>query len=499
VISRQGKLRRQKIVKIKTELAKAVGAENVSDDPEVLRAYSWDCSINAPRMPNYVARPGNTEEVQKVVRIANESGIPLVPCSSGIHFYGNTIPNLGGIMLDMKRMNRILDVDLYNKMVRVEPGVTWGQLQAEAAKHKMMGLCPLLPHPQKSVLTSHLEREPMLIPKFEYAGPMVTVEVVFADGEVFRTGSACVPGFPDKSMAEGVNPGGPGYLSYQWLVQGAQGTMGVVTWAKVKLAPRPKIDKTFFIPFDNLEDAVQLVYNVQRRMIGEECLILNNVNLASILARKWPQDYDNLVRILSPWTVILVSGGGWRRPEERIEYEEEGLREAADELHIPVLPTSLPGLPVIGRELPGILRNAWSEKKTYWKFANKGASQDIFFYTTLDRTPEFTHALGQVAADNSYCIDDIGIYIQPMEYGRACHFECNFSYDPDNPGDVATVDNLYGEAAETAIDMGGYFSRPYGVVADMVYDGAASYTSAMKKVKQLLDPKNIMSPGRLCF
>ena len=486
-------------MQIKEDLAKIVGAENVSDDPEALLSYSKDCSLSTPRMPNYIARPKNTDEVQRVIKLANENGIPIVPCSSGIHFHGNTIPNLGGIVLDLRRMNKILDVDLYNKMVRVEPGVTWGQLQSEVAQHKMMGLCPLLPHPLKSVLTSHLERELMLIPKFEYTGSLVTLEVVFPDGEVFRTGSSCVPGFPDKSMAEGVNPGGPGYLSYNWLIQGAQGTMGVVTWAKVKMAPKPKMDKTFFIPFESLEDAIQLVYNVQRRMIGEECLILNSVNLAAILAKKWPQDFDNLRRIFSPWTVILVSGGGWRRPEERIEYEEEGLREAANELHIPELPTSLPGLPGIERELPGMLRTAWPEKKTYWKFADKGACQDVFFYTTLNRTPEFVQVMSQVAVENGFCIDDIGFYIQPLEYGRACHFEGNFTYNPDDPDDVAMIGNLYAEAAETAIDMGGYFSRPYGVTVDMVYDRATSYTIALRKVKQLLDPRNIMSPGRLCF
>jgi FAD/FMN-containing dehydrogenase len=486
-------------VQIKQELTKIVGAENVSDDHEALLSYSKDCSISTPRTPNYIARPKNTEEVQKVVRLANKNRVPLVPCSSGIHFYGNTIPNLGGIMLDLRRMNRILEIDFNNKMVRVEPGVTWGQLQAEVAKHSMMGLSPLLPHPLKSVLTSHLEREPMLIPKFEYACSLVTCEVVFPDGQAFRTGSACVPGFPDKSLAEGVNPGGPGYLSYQWLVQGAQGTMGVVTWAKVKMAPRPKIDKTFFIPFEDLEDAVRLVYNVQRRMLGEECLILNSVNLAAILARKWPAEYDSLRRMLAPWTVILVSGGGWRRPEEKIEYEEEGLREAAAELHIPELPTSLPGLPGIGKELPGMLRTAWPEKKTYWKFASRGACQDIFFYTTLDKSPEFAQVLTQLAADCGYGIDDIGFYVQPMEYGRACHFECNLPYNPDSPDETAMMKQLYIEAARTAIDMGGYFARPYGAIGDVIYDKTAAYTTALKKVKQLLDPNNIMSPGRLCF
>jgi len=486
-------------VQIKEKLAKIIGAGNVSYDPELLLTYSKDYSLSKPRMPNYVARPKNTGEVQEIVKMAGENGIPVIPCSSGVHFYGNTIPKLGGIMLDLRRMNRILEIDFPNKMVRLEPGVTWGQLQAEVGKQKMMGLCPLLPHASKSVLTSHLEREPMLIPKFEYAGALVTLEMVFPSGEAFRTGSACVPGFPEKSMAEGVNPGGPGYLTYSWLVQGAQGTMGVVTWGKLKMAPRPEVDKTFFIPFQNLEDAVQLVYNVQRRMIGEECLILNNVNLAAILSKKWPQDYNNLKKVLAPWTVILVSGGGWRRPLEKIEYEEEGLREAAAELHIPDLPSSLQGLPGIEKELPGMLRTAWPEKKTYWKFAGKGACQDIFFHTTMNRSSEFVQAIGQVAAGKGYCLDDIGYYIQPMEYGRACHFESNLPYDPDNAEDVAMMGKLYTGAAEKIIGMDGFFTRPYGVIADLVYDKAASYTAALKKVKQLLDPKGIMSPGRLCF
>ena len=486
-------------MQIQEELTRIVSVENVSDDTEVLRPYSKDHSLGLPRMPNYLVKPKSAEEVQGVVKLANEYRIPIVPCSSGIHFNGNTIPSQGGIVMDLRRMNKILGISEKNRMVRIEPGVTWGQLQTELEKHNLMALNPLLPHPLESVLTSHLERKPMLIPKFEYADNLVTVEVVLPDGEVFRTGSACVPGFPDRSLAEGVHPGGPGNITWSWLLQGAQGTMGVVTWAQVKTAPRPKMDKAFFIPFERIEDAIQLVYRIQRRMIGEECLILNDLNLAAILARKWPEDFDSLRKTLSPWTVVLVLGGGWRHPEEKIEYEEEGLHEAAAELSVPELPTSVPGLPGLERELPGMLRTSWAEGKPYWKFAYKGACQDLFFHTTMNKTPTFVQAIGQVSAKHGYCIDDVGFYVQPLEYARACHFECNFYYNPDDPDAVERIRNLLAETAGTVLDMGAFFTRPYGLIADMVYDRATGYTMALKKVKQLLDPNNIMSPGRLCF
>ena len=128
----------------------------------------------------------------------------------------------------------------------VEPGVTWGQLQKELAEKGFFALNPLLPHPLKSVLTSHLEREKMLIPKYEYSDNFLTTEVILPSGELFRTGSASVKGYPDTSIATGVHPEGPG-VDWWRVLQGAQGTMGILTWANVKIEYKPKIDKTFFI------------------------------------------------------------------------------------------------------------------------------------------------------------------------------------------------------------------------------------------------------------
>ncbi len=244
---------------IKEELIGIVGTESFFDDAAALRPYSQDYSLSAPCLPACAVQPKDAEEVQKVIQLANKNKLPVVPVSSGIHFYGNSIPVKDGLVMDLSRMNRILGIDERNRMVRVEPGVTWAQLQPELEKRDLMAICPLLPHPLKSVLTSHLEREPALIPKFEYTDNLVTMEVVLPDGELYRTGSACVSGFPDKSMADGVNPSGPDSIMWSRLLQGAQGTMAVLTWAQVKIEYRPRVNKTFFIPFHSILEKLERI------------------------------------------------------------------------------------------------------------------------------------------------------------------------------------------------------------------------------------------------
>ncbi|MBW1856563.1 MAG: FAD-binding oxidoreductase [Deltaproteobacteria bacterium] len=134
---------------VKKALEEIVGVDHICDDPETLEGYSKDRSFFKSRRPSYVVRPKNTEEIQAVVKLANETLMPITPVSSGAHFYGATIPQQGGIVLDLKRMNKILNVDRRNKAVRIEPGVTWGQIKKELKSHELMPLAPLLPHSLK--------------------------------------------------------------------------------------------------------------------------------------------------------------------------------------------------------------------------------------------------------------------------------------------------------------------------------------------------------------
>lgn len=481
---------------IKTELTKMIGEENVLYDPEVLRNSCADHSIERPRLASYVVRPKNAQEIQKIMELANKVKVPVVPCSSGIHFKGSALPLQGGIILDLRRMNQILEIDERNRKVRIEPGVTWPQLQGELGKRHLMAISPFLPHPLKSVVTSYLEREPPVISKYEYADPILTLEFVYPTGRIMRTGSAVVPGATATAISDGVFPEGPD-IDYWRLLQGAQGTLGIVTWANIKVEYLPNLNKIFFIPFDQIEDAIEPLYKIQRRMIGLECFLLNKINLALILADDSFGSFEGLMGILPNWVLVLILSGGRRHPEKKIEYEEEALREVGREVGLTRTMSYLPGLPTIGRTLLKLLRSGWPMDKVYWKFTLKGACEDIFFITTMKKVPNFFEMLKNWIA--LYGLSNPGFYIQPIEYGRACHFECDIFYNASNLKEVETIQKLYEEAAPILLQAGAFFTRPYGAIADLVYSRAANYAATLKKIKALYDPNYVLAPGKLCF
>jgi len=485
-------------MKTSDKLLEIVGSERFSDDPEVLKNFSKDFSLIPPGMPNYVMKPKDTQEVQKIINIANEHSIPVVPSSSQVHFYGAAIPRQGGILLDLTKMDRIIEIDELNKRVRIEVGVTWEKLTNGLKEKGLRTIMPLFPHPLRSVVTDFLEREVPTNTVYEYGEPLQGMEVVWPTGEIFRTGSASVQGYPD-SHSKGANPSGPGIDFYRFL-QGAQGTMGVVTWANLKIEYIPKLDKILFAPVHDINYAMEFLYRILRLRIGQECLLLNRVNLATIIAEDWPEDFQRLCSSFPPWTLILVLSGLHRRPEEKIKYEEEALSKIIrNEFSGFFLAENLPGFPGMGKKLLPMLRRPWPKEIVYWKNRFKGACQSLFFITRPVLASKLIDKVSQIAAKDEYPINEFGCYLQPIEHNRACHLEFNFFYDPTQKNATETIRSLSHEAALALMKEGALFTRPYGELASMVYERATSYATTLRRVKKIFDPNNIMNPGNLCF
>ncbi len=485
---------------VENALEKIVGRENVLNDPDTLKEYSGGFALIPGKTPGCVVKPANIDELQEVVRWANEKKVPLVPVSSGPpHFRGDSVPNAeGSIIVDLRRMNKIIRVNAPNRVALVEPGVTFGELQSELAKAGMSAYMPLAPRGTKSVLASVLERDPILMPgvHFDSTDPMLCTEIVFGTGDKMRTGEAAGPDTLERQWEIGkaqISPFGPTQMDPQRLVSGAQGTIGIVTWMSIKCRFLSEISRAFLIPNDSLEPLIELSYYLTRIRFTGNIFILNGCNLAGLMCRT-SREIAALCDSLPAWVMFVSCEGYGPMPEEKVQYLEADLRELAAsyglELH-----TDISG--VNAEEFARLLPQPSPEP--YWKLGLKGGFNDIFFLTTLGKTPEFAGVIAELAKQQGFPVSNIGAYIQPVVQGTSCHCEFNLYYDPANQAESGLTGKLATEAVSLLEEKGAFFSRPYSGWADLAYRRASDTAEMQKKVKDIFDPNWILNPGKLCF
>ncbi len=485
---------------LKEELAGVLSPKRVLTGSKTLDGYSRDASFAVPVKPQAVVRPTSAEEVQAIVRWANQTGTPLVPVSSGPpHFHGDTVPGVpGSVIVDLRAMKRIFRIDRRNRVAMFEAGVTYPQLQPALAREGLRLTAPLLPRANKSVVASLLEREPTLIPRQQWASlePLRCTEIIWGDGQKLVTGDAgnwtSMEGAWQRKQAA-AGPTGPGQADFYRLVSGAQGSMGIVTWASVKCEVLPEVHKLFFAPASRLDELLDFTYQLLKFRFGDELLILNSFSLASIL-RGEPARTRALAAELPPWVVLVGIAGRSILPKERVEFQEKDIAGIARQ-HGLELTLAVPG--ATGAEVLEALLNP--SRETCWKLDYKGGSQDIFFLTTLDRTPEFLKTIGSVAGAAGYPAAEIGVYLQPQHQGASCHCEFILPYDLKNDVEAARMQRFFATASQALLKQGAFFSRPYGIWADMAYQGDLQSKAVLKKVKGIFDPNHVMNPGKLCF
>lgn len=485
---------------IANELISIVGKDNVLDHPEVLREYAADHSFVPSRIPACIVKPANSDELKKVVQWANAKRTALIPISSGApHFRGDTVPGVeGAVIVDLRRMNKIMRVNAANRVAIVEPGVTFGELQTELAKSGMSAYLPLLPRSTKSVLTSVLEREPVIMPgaHFDSTDPMLCAEIVFGCGESMRTGEAAGPDTLEQQWEIGkaqISPFGPTQMDPQRLVSGSQGTIGMVTWISLKCRFLSELSSAFLIPSATLEPLIDLSYKLTRIRFTGNIFILNGLNLACLLRRTAPE-IEASAEKLPPWAMFVSCEGYGPLPAEKVQYLEADLREQAAAFGLNV--ESAVG-DIAAEALADLLSRPSPDP--YWKLRLKGGFSELFFLTTQGRTPRFTQAMADIARQQGYPERSIGVYIQPVAQGTSCHCGFDFYYDPDNGSQSDATRQLIGLAADRMESAGAFFSRPYREWAETAYRRSHDTAEVQKKVKQIFDPNGILNPGQLCF
>ncbi len=499
-------------ISFESEIRDVVGAENIVRDPEILKKYSMDQSFTKSCMPDAVVFVKSVKEVQSVVRIANKHHIPIIPYSSGMNLRGATIPNYGGIILNLTKMNKILMVNKEEGWVLIEPGVTYTQLQDELSKYGLRVMVPFGTPPSRSVVSSIIEDEPTLAAaSFEYGNALyMDIEIVLPTGEILRFGKW-------KSLVDGRwgEPGGGGLQGekdiHETIWIGAQGTFGIITKLVVKVEPIPKLSRIYFLTLDSDldEETIRLVKEIQKREIGIECFALNNFNLAALLNKEWDlpenfpceslpsKNFEELKEKLPVWTFILHICGFSYFPEEKIAYEEEALYDVCKNFNV------TPRRSISGVEedlesfmIKEILRPWGILKKAHYK----GSFHPVSFYVKPSMLLKVKKELDMVLTEKDYPLKDLGAFILPVERGRCFYCEFDLHCNLNNKEEREKVKNAWLKAYEAVIDMGAVPAHSYGLVAGIVSKRIDQvYLKKIKQIKQELDPNNIMNPGKLYF
>ncbi|GAB4115388.1 MAG: FAD-linked oxidase C-terminal domain-containing protein [Candidatus Caldatribacteriota bacterium] len=231
------------------QLIEILGPKNVIQDREKIEAYSHDETPGEEYkyMPEVVVTPKTTEEISKIVKLANKKSIPITPRGAGSGLSGGAIPVFGGIVLSLEKMNKVLEVDYQNMMIVLEPGVVTNDINEKIAKEGLF-----------------------------FAGYPMSVETCYIGGNVAENaggGKAVKYGVTERYImglevvtptGEVINLGGKrikdvtGYNLKQ-LIIGSEGTLGIVTKVIIKLLPLPRVKEDLLILFKDIKSAIQIV------------------------------------------------------------------------------------------------------------------------------------------------------------------------------------------------------------------------------------------------
>ena len=442
--------------------------ERVSSSLAERCCYSSDAS-QVSGYPDFVVRPANTGEVSRIMMLCNERDVPVVARGAGSGLAGGASPVLGGVVLDMSGMNRILEMDLENLQVIVEPGVVAEKLNRALEPHGFF----FPPDPGSSAfctiggMISYNSSGMRSVKYGTTRSYVLDLEVVLADGRVIHTGSRNL-----KSAA--------GYDLTRLFV-GAEGTLGIITRAGLKVAPLPKERRLVFASFGSAEAAGQAVIAVfSQGITPSACEILDRTTL-------------KVLKLVDPALVLPDDG-------DVILFEVDGsgdsTAEAAEQIEKVCRPMAITIRQASGREMEPI----WAARRLVGAAISRLDPKKTRIYMGEDvgvpikQIPALIKRVQQITAS---------VGIPAMKYGHigdgnlhvALFIDVN---DPDQWDRLRTAADRIHRAA---LSLGGTVSSEHGIglarAEYMAEQVGEESLNVMRAVKKALDPRGILNPGKM--
>ncbi len=445
------------------ELKKIVGPENLFTSAEELLVYSYDAT-QQEALPSAVVRPASADEISRLLRLANRERFPVVPRGAGTGMSGGSVPVQAGVVLSLERMNRILEIDEEDLVAVVEPGVVTGDLQREVESRGLFYPPDPASHRFCSIGGNVAECAGGLrAVKYGVTRDYVLgLEVVLPTGEIVRTGARTF-----KSVA--------GYDLTRLMV-GSEGTLGVATRITLKLLPLPESVRTLSAYFLSVDAAARAASALIAGRIMPRALELLDQAALRAVEQYLKEDLSGGAAAL---LVIEVDGPAEATARE-IKRAEEIMRTGGASR-------------VVVAETEADRERIWKARRSIsaalYTLKPRKLNEDIV--VPRSRIPDIVKAVREIA-------DRYGLLIVNFGHAGDGNIHTNVMFDDaDRDKALAAVQDIFRET----LRLNGSITGEHGVgISKAPYlplELGPDAIAAMKRIKQALDPNNILNPGKI--
>ncbi len=447
----------------------------VIDDPGQLECYAYDASFEAmmaPRLPDVVVQPRHTDDVSRTLTFASEHRLPVTPRGAATGQAGGALPARGGIVVDISRMNRLLELDGSNLQVIVEPGIVHADLNEALARARLI----FPPDPGSSRMctvggmVSNNSRGMRAI-KYGSTGDYVLgLEVVLPDGRVIETGST-------RSRALQSSSG----FELTKLFVGSEGMLGVITRLRLKVIPKPRTRGIVMGEFGRLAAAGESVMAVL-----DAGILPSAIEILDASAIKAVNIYRPALKLPNAEAILLYEVDG---NASSVAQDARKIAEVVTPLADRVEWSDEPKRVAALWEARSVVGAASGQIKP--GSARVYAGEDIC--VPLLRVPDTLLAIQRLAQQHDLTV---------VTYGHIASGNIHPApvINVADPEQVRRV-RLFADAVHRlAREMGGTVTGEHGVGLTRIAYMREEHGPAldvMWALKQALDPHNIMNPGKL--
>ena len=443
-----------------------VGSDNVIVDPEKVEPYGGD-AVKEKFPPEAVVFPETTDEVSRIMRLANECDFPVTARGGGVGYTGGAVPVDGGIVIGTDRMKKIYELSVDDLYVVCQPGLTTYEVQQAASEVGLL-FAPAPASYKDSFIGGNIAENAggMRTPKYGVTKHHVLgLEVVTATGDIIRTGGKTVKNVVGFDLTG--------------LMCGSEGMLGIITEATLKLLPMPEATSTVRANFRSMEAACKVLTKftpegllpMAMEVIDKFCIEAVEDNFAFGLSREANAillvavdgSAEEVERNAGTIERVIAENGGFDVVRARTKEEEDKLWDVRRAIS------------------PSLMR-----------YGTLKINEDVV--VPRSRVPELVAGVEAIGKRHN-------IFVANFGHAGDGNIHVNFVVDRDNADEVARARQCVAETFRLSVELEGTISGEHGIgyVKAPYLDYAVDEPTLeiMKGIKKLFDPKGILNPGKM--